>query len=350
MILLLIFVLLSIIVSFLCSIAEAVLLSVTSGFVELKSTEGYRFAKILKTLKQDINKPLAAILTLNTIAHTVGAAGAGAQAMAIFGDVYFSLFSALLTLLILFFSEIIPKTIGALYWRELAPYIAAPLKWLVYLLYPFVITAESVTRSFSEKAAPLGLSRREFVAMAELTAKDGQLAKHEFSTLKNLLLLKELTIKDAMTPRTVVFSLSQTLTVGHFFHKYDHIRFSRIPIYKDKIDNVVGFILRSDVLLAQARGNTGKPLKDYCRSMPALLPTMSLSHAFNELIKAKAHMLLVVSEYGHIEGILTLEDVLETLLGLEIVDEGDKTEDMQVLAKKLGRKRAKNMKKDNYNN
>ena len=346
MTLLFVYIFLSLIFSFLCSIAEAVLLSITSGFIAAKEKEGHQYAITLKALKADVNKPLAAILTLNTIAHTIGAAGAGAQAMLIFGEAYLAVISALLTLLILVFSEIIPKTLGAQYWREIAPYMARPLTCLIVILHPFVFMSEKLTGFFGKKKQLQGASRNEFVAMAELSAKEGQLAKQEFAMMKNLLLLKEVRIKDVMTPRTVMFSLSSNVSVSLFFHKYDHIRFSRIPIYNEKNDDIVGFILRSDILLAQARGNGDKTLGDYHREMPSLLSDMTLSHAFNELIKAKAHILLAVSEYGDVEGILTLEDILETLLGLEIIDEGDKIEDMQKLALKLWKKKKKTIKND----
>lgn len=339
MTLLVLYVLSALIFSFLCSIAEAVLLSVTSGYIELKQQENEKIGRLLKKLKADVNKPLAAILTLNTIAHTIGAAGAGAQAIAVFGEAYLGVISAILTLLILIFSEIIPKTLGAQYWRQLAPITALALKHLIWLLYPFVKMSEKLTGGFSHEATLTGFSRNEFMAMAELSAREGQLAEQESIMMKNMLLLNVMTIKDAMTPRTVMFSLASHLTVATFFHKYDHIRFSRIPIFNDNADDIVGFILRSDILLAQARGNTEKILQDYQREMPSLLGKMTLSHAFDELVRTKSHILLVVCEYGSVEGILTLEDILETLLGLEIVDEGDKTEDMQKLARKLWKKR-----------
>ena len=344
MTLLIIYVLCALLFSFLCSVAEAVLLSVTSGYIELKQQEGHKSGELLKTLKADVNKPLAAILTLNTIAHTIGAAGAGAQATAVFGEAYLGVISAVLTLLILIFSEIIPKTLGATYWRQLAPITATALKHLIWLLYPFVKMSEKLTGGLSHEPTLTGFSRGEFMAMAELSAREGQLGEQESTMMKNMLLLKEMTIKDAMTPRTVMFSLANDLSVETFFHKHDSMRFSRIPIYDDhNADNITGFVLRSDILLAQARGNKDKTLQDYHREMPSLLSNMTLSHAFDELVRSKAHILLAVNEYGSVEGILTMEDILETLLGLEIVDEGDKIDDMQKLARKLWKKRAEAM-------
>jgi CBS domain containing-hemolysin-like protein len=344
MALLITYVSIALLFSFLCSIAEAVILSVSPAHVALMEKEGRPSGTIMRGLKTDVHKPLAAILTLNTITHTMGAAGAGAQAAIVFGNAYVGMASAVLTLLILIFSEIIPKTLGAHYWRGLAPVTAYGLRVLVWVLYPFVKMSEWLTRGMTHGPTLSGFSREEFAVMAELSEKEGELAEKETVILKNLLLLRETRIRDAMTPRTVVFSLPETLRVEEFFHKYDHIRFTRIPIYqKDNPEEVTGFVLRADLLLAQARGNTDKPLSNYCRPLTALIESMSLSRAFDELMQQRAHIVLVVGEYGGVSGILTLEDVLETLLGLEIVDEGDEAEDMQKLAQSLRRKRLKEM-------
>lgn len=341
MALLITYVSIALLFSFLCSIAEAVILSVSPAHIALLEKEGKPSGKLLRSLKEDIHKPLAAILTLNTITHTMGAAGAGAQAAIVFGSASVGVTSAVLTLLILVFSEIIPKTLGAHYWRGLAPVTAYGLRGLVWVLYPFVKVSEWLTRSITSGPTLTGFSREEFAVMAELSEKEGELAQQETVILKNLLLLRETQVRDAMTPRTVVFSLPETLRIEEFFHKYDHVRFSRIPIYAADQERVTGFVLRSDLLLAQARGNIDNPLRIYNRPMPTLLASMSLSQAFDELIRQRAHIALVVDEYGGLAGILTLEDILETLLGLEIVDEGDKTEDMQKLAQRLRDKRLK---------
>jgi len=343
MLLLITYILIALIFSFVCSIAEAVILSVTSAHIALLEKEGKGSGRQLRKLKSDINKPLAAILTLNTIAHTVGAAGAGAQAVKVFGSAYVGIASAILTLLILVFSEIIPKTLGAHYWRQLAPVTAFGLNWLVWLLYPFVKLSELLTKGLTHGPMLSGFSRQEFSAMAELSAKEGQLGEVESTILKNLLRLRKTPIADAMTPRTVVFSLSQELRVEEFFHKYDQVRFSRIPVYADSMDEVTGFVLRSDLLLAQARGNSDSPLSKYCRTLPALLEQMSLAQAFDEFMRRRAHIMLVVDEYGGLKGLLTLEDLLETLLGLEIIDEGDEEVDMQQFARRLWRRRTREM-------
>ncbi len=340
MILLIIYVLVALIFSFLCSIAEAVLLSVTMPYITVLEKEHKTTGATLKRFKSDINKPLAAILTLNTIAHTIGAAGAGAQAAAVFGNAYVGVASAILTLLILIFSEIIPKTIGASYWKELAPATAIGLRFITWLLHPFVWLSEIITRGMVRESSLTGFSRDEFSAMAELSAKEGQIADEESKILKNLLLLKETNVESAMTPRTVVFALSENLLVEEFFHKYDQSPFSRILVYGKDKEDINGFVIRSDLLLAQARGNNKSTLKNYHRNIGALLNTSSLSHVFSEMLRQSAQIMLVVDEYGTVEGIITMEDLFETLLGLEIIDESDKTEDMQRLAKKNWVKKA----------
>ena len=343
MTLLIVYVLIALGFSFLCSIAEAVLLSVSSAFVALKEEEGHPSGAILRKLKDNINQPLAAILTLNTIAHTAGAAGAGAQAAAVFGSAYLGIASAILTILILVFSEIIPKTLGAHYWRQLAPATAYGLRFLVWLLYPFVKLSEWITGGITEGPTLNGFSRQEFAAMADLSAEEGELGEQESMVVKNLLALQDTPVHAAMTPRTVVFSLPESTTVEEFFHRYEQEPFSRIPIYQDEPDQVTGFVLRSDLLLAQARGNPHKLLEKYRRNMPSVPETLTMRRAFNRAQKERAHMMLVVDEYGDAQGILTLEDIIETLLGLEIVDESDATIDMQDLARRKWRRRARDM-------
>ncbi len=329
--------------SFLCSIAEAVILSVTPAYVALQVEEHKASGIILRKLQADMNQPLAAILTLNTIAHTMGAAGAGAQAAQVFGNVYLGVISAGLTLLILIFSEIVPKTLGAHYWRRLAPVTAHGLKFLIRVLYPFVKLSEYLTGGLVDGPTLRGFSRKEFAAMADLSASEGQLAHSESEVLRNLLELRTTPVTEAMTPRTVVFALPDALTVGEFYLEHEQQPFSRIPIYHGDHDLVTGFVLRSDLLLAQACGHHEKTLDNYRRDMTSLPETITLARAFNELQRTQAHIVLVVDEYGDMQGVLTLEDIFETLLGLEIVDESDATVDMQKLARSRWRRRARKM-------
>lgn len=340
MTLLIVYLLVALIFSFLCSIAEAVLLSVTAAHIAILEQQNKPSAALLKTLKADINQPLAAILSLNTIAHTVGAAGVGAQTAVVFGNAYLGIASAVLTLLILIFSEIIPKTIGALYWRPLAPVTAVLLNYLIRVLYPFVWLSNKITRGWGERSLT-GFSRDEFTAMADLSAKEGQIADQESRMLKNLLLLGETRIRSAMTPRTVMFSVPENLSVEGFITAHNQVQFSRILLYADDKDDICGFVLHRDILLAQTRGDSDKALSHYRREVAALPDQVSLLHAFNEMLRQRAQIMLVVNEYGTIDGIITMEDLFETLLGLEIIDEHDKTVNMQALAREIWKDRAR---------
>ena len=343
MTLLIIFVAVAILFSFICSISEAVLLSVTRAHISVMEQEGKSAGKLLRDLKEDINKPLAAILTLNTIAHTVGAVGAGAQASIVFGSKWVGLISVVLTLIILVFSEIIPKTLGATYWRGLSSITAHWLKFLVWILYPFVWLSELLTRGLSHGEKIEGFSRQEFAAMVDLGKQEGQLAERESRIMKNMFLLHEMKVTDVMTPRPVVFLLSESLTVSDYFEKHYDSRFSRIPVYAENDEMLTGFVLKDDLLLAQARDNTENTLQTYRRDLHALSDQDTLSDAFDAILKQRTHIMVIIDEYGGMEGIITMEDVLETLLGLEIVDESDKTADMQQYAKRLWKKRAQEM-------
>jgi CBS domain containing-hemolysin-like protein len=343
MTLLIVYLLVALVFSFLCSIAEAVLLSVTSAHVALLEAHGKPAGPLLRRMKSNINQPLAAILTLNTIAHTVGAAGAGAQVTVVFGSAWLGIGSVILTLLILFLSEIIPKTLGALHWRRLAPATAYGLRILIWMLYPFVKLTEKMTGGLAGEPTLAGFSREEFSAMAELSAKEGQLAERESEVLKNLMLLRDTDVRNAMTPRPVVFSLPKDSSVDAFFEEFEHVRFSRIPVYGQDPDQIDGFVLRSDLLLARASGEGWSRLRKFERPITALPETLSLSKAFNHVLRERAHIVQIVDEYGVLAGILTMEDIIETLLGLEIVDESDENVDMQEHARHLWRRRARDM-------
>lgn len=340
MTLLLIYIFIALGFSFLCSIAEAVILSVSPAYISVLEKNKKPSGALLSSLSQDINKPLSAILTLNTIAHTMGAAGAGAQAASVFGDAYLGVISAVLTLLILVFSEIIPKTLGATYWRQLAPITAYFLKYLVIVLYPFVVMSQKLTKGMTKESPLRGLSRNEFHAIAELSAQEGQLAEHEYRFLQSLLALHEVKVKDAMTHRTALFSIPETLTVAEFFAKHSDIHYSRIPVYEqDSSENVNGFVMRADLLVSQAKGNGDTLVSTYRKSMVTLLSSMPLSATFDHFLSRQVHMLLVVDEYGGLEGILTLEDLLERLLGIDIIDETDNSVGMQRFARLLANRK-----------
>jgi len=341
MLLLIIYVSVALFCSFFCSLAEAVLLSVTSPYIASLEQKGRISGKILRKLKDDLNRPLAAILTLNTMAHTFGAAGIGAQSAVIFGSDSLGIVSAILTLVILIFSEIFPKTIGVAYWRQLAPALARPIQWLVWILYPFVLMSRGLSSGVSNSAGLKGFSREEFAAMADLGAQEGQLELKESRILKNLFHFRSSMVKDIMTPRTVAFALQENMTIAEFFEKHHQTPFSRIPVYNKDRDDINGFVLKDDIFLAQARDLQNSQLHEYKREIKLVRSTFPVSELFEFLLDARTHIALVVDEYGGMEGIVTLEDVVETLLGLEIVDEADKTVDMQALARSLWEKRAR---------
>ncbi|MGH1472618.1 MAG: CNNM domain-containing protein [Cellvibrionaceae bacterium] len=329
--------------SFLCSIAEAVLLSVTTAYVrvleELKKPSANRWQQ----LKRDIDTPLSAILSLNTIAHTVGAAGVGAQAAVVFGNQYLGLVSAILTLLILFFSEIIPKTLGSVYWRQLAPTVAFSLHYLVIVLYPFVWVSKFITRKISAHPTLEGFSRQEFAAMVNLGEAEGELDQQEARILQNFFTLRETSVSDIMTPNIVTFKLSETMTVDEYFEKYLDKRFTRIPLYRDSEDYLASFVLRSDLLSAKAGGKGHHTLSTFSRDIAAILDKTSLLSAFEVFVQKNAQIMHIVDEYGTLKGIVTLEDIVETLVGEEFVDEGDSTADLQQFARKRWLQRAERM-------
>ncbi len=336
MTLLIAFVCTAVVFSFLCSIAEAVLLSVDTAYLAVIEQEGKSSAPLWRKLKEEINSPLAVILTLNTIAHTVGAVGAGAQAAVVFGNAYVAVVSALLTLIILVFSEIIPKALGANYWKQLAPVTAVVLSFLVRVLYPFVILSNKLTRWFSPDNPAPGFNRSEFTALAELGEQEGELDPQEVKVLHNLFALREAEVRTAMTPRSVVFSMPEDALCRDLLDEAEGQRFSRIPLLEGP-DEIGGFVLRSDALMANASGDGDTPLRDFRRELPAIMDKFSLLKAFDDFVSQGQQIMLVVNEYGDGVGILTLEDILESLIGLEIVDETDRFADMQQLARRLSR-------------
>lgn len=318
--------------SFLCSIAEAVLLSITPSFVAERRGEDTSSAKRIIQLKENIDRPLSAILSLNTIAHTVGAAGVGAQAAAMFGNQYLGLISAVLTLLILVLSEIIPKTIGALHWRKLAGPVSFCIDWLIVLMYPLVWLSEILTKLLSGGGKQSMVTRAEIAAVAELGTKEGLLKRNESRILRNLLKLESVNAEDVMTPSTVVISLEESTVLADVAEQIQSLPVSRIPLFKERRDTVTGFVLRGELQAAIANGQTQKKLSEFSREILAVHEDDSLTVVFDSLLDARAHIALVVDSFGAVEGLVTLEDVLETLLGLEIVDEMDETVDMRQLA------------------
>lgn len=338
MTLLVFYIVLAIGVSFLCSVLEAVLLSVTPAYVGALQDEKPKAAARLKKLKEDIDRPLSAILTLNTIAHTIGAAGAGAQAAVVFGDAAVGIFSAVLTLGILVLSEIIPKTIGATFWRQLAPFSAVVLRWLILGLYPLVILSQWITRLISSGKSEHSVSREELVAMVNQGAEQGVFDGREQGFLKNLLRFRSLRARDVMTPRTVVVAFQASDTVDDVAEADPP--FTRLPIMMEDLDHVTGYVLRDEAIEHVAEDEHGTPLSDIKRPMLTVPASLALPQLFDRFLADGDHIALVVDEYGGTEGVVTVEDVVETLLGLEIVDEADRAADMQQLARERWKHRA----------
>ncbi len=325
--------------SSLCSVAEAVLLSVTPSYIANLHTTSPGTAGRLGKVKQDIDRSLAAILTLNTIAHTVGAGGAGAEAAAYFGAKYVGVAMAVLTLLILFVSEIIPKTIGALYWRGLAPPTARFVQLLIWILYPLLLISDLLTKLITRGKSVHAISRDEIAAMAELGMAAGQLDESESRILKNVFRLPGLQVSDIMTPRTVVFALQQDLTASEAIAAHPAMIFSRIPIYAAHSDEVTGFVLKSDLYANMVNGEGAAQLRDLKRGISSVPEDMPLNVTLDRMLTSREHILLVVDEHGGLDGIVTLEDVVETLIGMEIVDEADQIDDMRRLARQKWRER-----------
>ncbi len=339
--LLAIYILIAILFSFLCSIAEAVLLSITPSYIEHLQEKKPKKAKVLRTLRiTSVDRSLAAILTLNTIAHTVGAIAAGAQATIVFGSVWIGLFSVIMTLAILFFSEIVPKTIGAVYWKQLASVTAVYVQWLIKILYPLIWLSEMITKWISHGKKQHIFSRDEFLAMAGLGERTGEIDKHEFRIVRNLFRFRQLRAKDIMTPRTVMVSLPASAKVEDVFQRVLDIRFSRLPIYSEDNDDITDFVLKDDILMTQAKEHGTRTLGHLKRKLMVVLAEMPLPDLMEVLLNERQHIALVVDEYGQTSGLVTLEDVVETLLGLEIMDEMDEVKDMQLLARQQWRKRA----------
>ena len=350
--LLILFALVSIFFSFLCSVLEAVFLSVTPTFINVKKQEGKTYAFTLEKLKQNVDAPLIAILTINTVAHTVGAILVGVQAeklpykIDILGFNIVGIVSAIMTVLILVVSEIIPKTIGATYWRRLGNFTAKtltimifPLKWtgIIWLL-------KLTTKLIGGKSAHGSVfSREDFTAMADIAQEEGGFQESESTMIKNLMRFDQIWAKDIMTPRTVMKTASEDLTIQEFFNRNPKLRFSRIPIYKNNVDNITGFVLKDQVLEAMINGEGDEKLSTLRRDILISKRSIPLPELFEKFIGNQDHIALVVDEYGSISGLVTMEDIIETMLGLEIVDESDNVEDLQLLARRNWQIRAERM-------
>ncbi len=337
-------VLLALIFSFLCSIAEAVLLSITPSYIEELRQRHTQKADLLKRLRQEnVDRSLAAILTLNTMAHTAGATVAGAQAAIVFGSNAIGIFSAAMTLLILYFTEILPKTIGAVYWRHLAGVTSGFIKILIGVLFPLIWLSEGFTRLIARGKNLHVFSRAEFIAMANIGEQTGEIEEHESRIIRNLFKFGSLKTEDIMTPRSVISSLPQDLTITQAAERAIHSSFSRLPIYGKDLDEITGFVLKDDIVVRNVEGQGSARLETLKRKLFCVEENLSLSDLLEFFLDNRQHIALVVDAYGAVRGLVTLEDVVETLLGMEIIDEMDKVADMRVLARQQWEKRAKTL-------
>lgn len=343
MFLLLTYLCIAIFVSFLCSVLEAVLLSVTPSYVQSLKEKGDIRGVRLEKLKENIDRPLAAILSFNTIAHTIGAAGVGAQAAKVFGDASLGIVSAVLTLLILVFSEIIPKTIGARYWRSLSGISARILKVLIWLMYPLVLLSQGITKLMGNDHNIVKISRAEVSAMADLGEQEGVFLRLESKMIKNLIRFRNVTVEDIMTPSTVIVSAEENQTVEIFMDDPQYNKFSRIPVYGGKEDNITGYVHRYDALVQLANDHHGMRLSEMKRKVPMIDQKANLPIALDKLSEHREHMALVTDKFGTVVGLVTMEDVIETVLGVEIMDEFDSVEDMQKYARAQWRERARKL-------
>ena len=335
------FVLLSVLVSFVCSVSEAALLTMTPSYVASIAEENPKKSAMLKEVKIDkIDQSIAAILTLNTVAHTVGSLGAGAQATIVFGSQWFGVFSAVMTLIILIGSEIIPKTLGTVHWRTLSGPVAYFVKAIIFLLYPLIWFSEKLTKLLTRGKKAHTFSRNEFAALASVGEQSGQIDPLESRIIRNLLAFGAIKVEDIMTPRSVMHAFDQSITVAELLANRPKLMFSRLPIYDEDLDKVTGFVLKSDILLAKANNHMDKPLESYKREITFVFSKMKLFDLLDLMLNSRIHIAITVGEYGEVKGLVTLEDVLETLLGLEIVDEVDRVEDMQALARQMMQRRS----------
>jgi CBS domain containing-hemolysin-like protein len=347
---LLLFFIISIVFSFLCSIWEAVILSVTPSFVSRMQKEKPMIGKALDRFKEDIDRPLSAVLTLNTVAHTAGAIGVGVQAGKLYGAhflnlglleiSYESLIAGLMTLAILVLSEIIPKTLGASYWKNLTPFTVRSLKILIVVLAPFVWLSNWITRHIKTEKGRSVFSRADFAAMADAGLKSGALDNDEKSIIQNLLRLEYLKVRDIMTPRSVVVFVDEELTLSTIYNDFKPLIYSRIPVYKDNPDNITGLILKDSILANLAEDNHSLQATEIKRDILFVEDTFSVAKLMDQLIVNRQHLAMVADNFGTVVGLVTMEDLFETLLGLEIVDESDKVEDLQKYAKETWKKRA----------
>mgnify|MGYP004471068443 CR=1 FL=1 len=328
-------------VSFLCSLLESVLMSTPLSFITMKKEQGYKPAEKFFKYKSDPDRPLAAILSLNTIANTLGAAAVGRQATILFGSTWFGIISALTTLLVLVFSEIVPKTIGTTYWKNLMGFVTSVISFLTILMWPLVIIVQLITKLLSKDDDEATVSRDEVTAMANIGLEEGVIDSDENKVIQNIMKLDKVQACDVMTPRIVAMTAQENMTLKNFYKNDAYLHFSRIPVYADSPEYITGYILLSDALEGLADDEFDKRLVELKRPISFFKEEDSCGHIWEELLKKHEQIALIIDEYGCFQGILTLEDIIETILGLEIIDENDQAIDMQQFARERWERRQK---------
>ena len=336
MTLLVTYLLLTLILSFMCSLLEATLLSSTSSYIESLDKKGYspKTVDLAKDVKQNIDKSISSILTLNTFANTMGAAGVGAQAAIIFGSNWQAVIAFILTLMVLFISEIFPKTLGAIYWRKFIVPATYIISFMVKITYPFIFLATFITNTLQKgRKNEANFSKDEIITIVNMSEKEGVLQAKESILIKNLFKLKNIKAKDIMTPRTVVFAFDSKTTLKEALLNDNLYVYSRIPVYNESIDDIAGVVFKQTILEKRVKKKKKTLLKDIMVPVHKVPENISVSTLFDMFIRMKMHLFIVQDEYGQTSGVVTLEDALETLLGIEIVDEMDQVTDMQEFAK-----------------
>ena len=320
-------------VSFLCSILEAVVLSIPNTQVAVWQKDGNRRGDLWSKLKaDDAVKPLTAILTLNTIAHTMGAAGVGSEVQKQFGNEYLTVASIVLTLAVLFLSEIIPKTLGTAYWKQLSLITGIILNAITIVLV-FIIAPIQWMKKILPSASGQLVTRDDLAALADLGEEEGALMRDEETVILNLLRLREIPVTEVMTPRVVVTALENGMTIKEVLEEYPVLRFSRMPVYGESIDEIQGVVIRSELLVAASRDEWDRTIESFMKPVEFLSTAQSVDTALDLFLEQRQQFAVVQDEFGGTSGILTMEDVLETLLGEEIVDELDEVDDMRELAR-----------------
>ena len=319
-------------ISFLCSLLESFILSVTHAHISLVSKDRPALGKKLSHFKENINQPLSAILSLNTIANTVGAASLGAITLVEFGSNWVAIMSGILTLCILIFSEIIPKTVGALYWKKILVPATFAVQVLIIMTYPLVVFLEFVSKWLAKAENEDKVSREEVIAMAELGEDEGTIEESESTVIENVLMLDDILVEEVLTPRSVIFAVNKTNSVREVLDKYNDIEFSRIPVYEDGLDNIIGIVRRHVLLKSKAEDQFDVTMGELAKPIHAVEENDSVGDVLDEFVKRREHLFMVKDQFGQVAGLVTLEDAIETLLGVEIVDETDSVVDMRKLA------------------